>query len=198
MPLDESDSFDTGRDRGVLSEADRQFLLDRDGYEEEYSRQARNHRVNEIKERTRNAIRDFELLLDHLNPEEVADIFDGFDDDSPGTVAWPPSAKSMLALCIVSFYDRGIDHPDKLTDMLVEDSIKKALEARGRELDSYQHLSFNRQASIEELQRRFEEGHALTYEQFQRLQREGATVDLTNTVTVARTQPGEMSGGEDE
>lgn len=55
-----------GRPRGLLSEADREFLQ----APEEYSRQASHARQNAISERAYNAILDFTLLWEQWDPDE--------------------------------------------------------------------------------------------------------------------------------
>lgn len=54
------------RPRGILTEADREFLRN----SEEYSRQAAHARQNAILERTRNAILDFTLLWEQWDHDE--------------------------------------------------------------------------------------------------------------------------------
>ena len=70
----ESDRMD--RPRGILSQADREYLVsDKSGY----SHQAQHKRKKAIKERIANALLDFALIEDHLDEELREDIFAQFD-----------------------------------------------------------------------------------------------------------------------
>jgi len=80
-PLD-SDAVD--RPRGILTEADRKYLVATEQERENnYSRQAQNLRKREIRKRLRHALRDFQLIESELPSDIVDDIFDV-----------PPHAKS--------------------------------------------------------------------------------------------------------
>jgi len=64
------------RDRGILSEADRSYLrADEEEREENYTRQARSKREDEIFNRTHHALRDFQLLLEHLPADQREQLF---------------------------------------------------------------------------------------------------------------------------
>lgn len=79
----ETDAQDVDRPRGVLSTADRKYLQATEAEREEnYSRQARAKREEAIRERTQNAIRDFQVLSNTLSPEECAEMSVG----EPGTI----------------------------------------------------------------------------------------------------------------
>lgn len=67
-----SDPSNNDRDRGILTTADRDYLLDR----ESYSRQSANARKNAIVDRTTEAIRDCWLLANRLEDAEVGRIVD--------------------------------------------------------------------------------------------------------------------------
>lgn len=68
---------DGGRPRGILTTADRDYLLAAD----EYSRQASHNRRTEITKRTTNAILDFWLLADRLEDRTVEQIADNLSVD---------------------------------------------------------------------------------------------------------------------
>ena len=73
-PQQGDDNLD--RPRGILTEADRKYLLsDKSGY----SYQAQNKRENAIRERVINALLDFAILENNLNEEIREDIFRHFD-----------------------------------------------------------------------------------------------------------------------
>lgn len=66
---------DASRPRGVLSGADRRYLKDPESYAQEHSRQSVRERKKAIRERTRNALLDFQILFEELPPEERKKIF---------------------------------------------------------------------------------------------------------------------------
>lgn len=70
---------DEPRPRGILSTADRSYLEDPEEYAENHSRQAVDKRIEDIRERTRNAILDFKLLFesDAFGESERAKVFAG-------------------------------------------------------------------------------------------------------------------------
>lgn len=66
-----------GRDRGVLSPADRAFIeATEEERQENYSRLARSARRTEITKRTRNAILDFQQVHEAADIDEVVDELD--------------------------------------------------------------------------------------------------------------------------
>lgn len=68
----------TERDRGVLTPSDREFLLGKKDYNHA---QAESNKKRDIRERTRNAIIDFELLFWFLEEEQSKAVFDSLDED---------------------------------------------------------------------------------------------------------------------
>lgn len=172
--------------KGFLTDADKAFLRGEKEYSGDNVAQMRYQRRKAIRERTRNACRDFSLLLDELEPEEVAKIFP-FGDDTQDTDGVYSGMTDAMALFFVSFFDReGVSDVSarEMVDMVVQQAAKQALEARGRELESYQSVRFNEDDTIGELRERFFTGETLTFQEFQRLQAEGGTVDLRNQVEV--------------
>lgn len=185
----------SNRPRGVLSPADREFLRDREAYTTERTREAGYNRKKKIIERTRAALNDFELLLDGLTDEELVEIFStdtAGESASESAQLWPSGTPAMLGLVVASLYARDLDLVATHADIFVEDGIRAGLNSRGRSLDSYQRLSFNREASIEELHERLLNGEELRFSQFQRLQAEGATVDLRPMVSVKHALGGSV------
>lgn len=68
---------DVDRPRGILSTADRKWLLDGEAeYEKNHSRQASAARKAAVEERLRHALRDFQLLNEHLPTDSREAIFD--------------------------------------------------------------------------------------------------------------------------
>ena len=77
MESNSLDADDVDRPRGILSEADRKYLLaDSDEREANYSRQARSLRERSIHERLRHALRDFQILQAELSDDQRDQIFD--------------------------------------------------------------------------------------------------------------------------
>ena len=77
MESETLDSDTPDRPRGILSEADRKYLIATEQEREDnYSRQAQNLREREITSRLRNALRDFRILSEELPPELRDRIFD--------------------------------------------------------------------------------------------------------------------------
>lgn len=62
-----------GRDRGMLTDADRDFL--RAGGDLDMSRQAKSERRKELRDRVYNAILDFSLLAEYLDGDTIDEIF---------------------------------------------------------------------------------------------------------------------------
>lgn len=62
---------ETDRPRGILAPIDREYLL---GEKEYDSRQAKYERKRTIQERVENGLKDFTILFDHLEYEEIRDL----------------------------------------------------------------------------------------------------------------------------
>lgn len=72
------------RERGILSSADRDYVLDPERWSENKTRPAVNQRKKAITNRVRNAILDFEYLSDEKFPQEILDsAFQRPDDFDP-------------------------------------------------------------------------------------------------------------------
>lgn len=73
------------RPRGILSKADRKYLVRPPrARDEEYSRQGRNTRRSAIADRLENSLLDMYLLYDRLSDDDLREIF---DDDPPNLSA---------------------------------------------------------------------------------------------------------------
>lgn len=79
--LDTMDIENPDRDRGIFSESDRLYLVDRENYA---TRQTRYNRKQEIPRRIRNAFLDLAILADPEFPEDLLD--EAFRDPSGETV----------------------------------------------------------------------------------------------------------------
>lgn len=97
------------RSRGILSKADREFLF---GIKEYKHRQSVLNREQEIRTRTKNAIRDFGLLVDLLDEKERKRIFEALDDAEHGSV-------DEFAAVVIEFLYQGIGRDsDRLEDII--------------------------------------------------------------------------------
>jgi hypothetical protein len=82
---------DETQTRGILSKSDRKYLRDPDAFADEHSRAAVAGRQEAVRDRTRQALQDFEVLTKHLSEdarreiipvsrqdERWGDVYDGF------------------------------------------------------------------------------------------------------------------------
>lgn len=74
MPV--SDHTKTDRPRGILSKADREYLLaSEDEREENYSRQARSKRERAIRERILHGVWDFTVIFEEMSDRQLEEFF---------------------------------------------------------------------------------------------------------------------------
>lgn len=111
------------RPRGILSPADRAFLRGDVTHESEQSRYDARYR---IRERVRNAVLDFSILFEQLEPRDREQIF-APDDDSAPFVDGVVDALAFLYL--------GADDGDRNCSALVAESIRRA--ERRRRADGF-------------------------------------------------------------
>lgn len=110
----DSSGFDTiDRERGVLTRADRAFLLGRKEFE---NRQTYTDTRRRIRERITNALLDFGLLALHLDPGQRQKVFEAFDEAS---LEWSLRRVSQ-------FLYAGLDHDAEEFANLLEDGIFQA------------------------------------------------------------------------
>lgn len=70
--------------KGFLTETDREFLRGEKEYSGENAKQMRYQRRRSIRERSRGALFDMQLLFNELSDREIEKIFHPPDDQSPG------------------------------------------------------------------------------------------------------------------
>lgn len=102
-------TFDSERDRGILTPSDREFLL---GRKTDYTEHSKKQKRNRIRRRVRNAILDFTILFDHLDERDRKTVFDPEDAERDaytrgitdalaffhlGTMGYSTPFKDMLA-----------------------------------------------------------------------------------------------------
>lgn len=75
---DNDPTDDRDRGRGILTKADREYLQ---SDPETYSRQAQHAREAAIRERLKNAIKDWPIILDHHDKFDVSSVVEGDGDE---------------------------------------------------------------------------------------------------------------------
>ncbi len=94
--------IDRDRDRGVLSPADREFLL---GERELSHEQSRRNAEARIRNRIEDAILDFDLLLHTLSKKDRRQVFDDVHTDD----AFLDGLRAMLAFTYIGTAEQGLD-----------------------------------------------------------------------------------------
>jgi hypothetical protein len=113
--------FDPDRPRGVLSPADREFLL---GLSEMSHDQSRRNAEARIRERVTNGILDFYLLVRHLKRKDRRQIFDKNLDDT----AFRYGLVGMVTFCYMGCKEQGMEFEPGL-----EPAIRRAEEVYAAE-----------------------------------------------------------------
>ena len=185
------DSFN--RQRG-LTNADREFLVSDRSEMDENLRRQKWHR---IRERVRSVVQDFPLLLEHLPPDRLGQIFYPEDRDLQAELS-----DGMIAAMALFFLQRAqwaqhADPPEGFPDLegfsdpvfewnhLVREAVAEALWVHNLTLQEYKGFSIETNTeAMEELRQRFLAGDRLSLEEFETLQREGMNTDLRNMAYV--------------
>lgn len=89
------------RGRGGLTKADREYLRGKKEYEHP---ETELHRKSNIRDRVRNSLRDFQLLLEELDQEERQKIFSDQD-------FWDDCGDAIAFICLGLEHDRIEDTP---------------------------------------------------------------------------------------
>ena len=103
------------RPRGILSSADRAFLLgtaDLEGKQSEYDTRYR------IRRRIRNAILDFTILFEHLSERDRTQVFDSPDDEREDF--------SNAIVDSLAFFYLGTEGYDPPRETLLAESVRRA------------------------------------------------------------------------
>ena len=112
------------RGRGILSKADREFLL---GEKEELTEQSKRDARYRIRKRLENALLDMRLLADLLEPEDRKLVFENTIEETPHNVVFG----GAFTLLIAGTYDivEPIEHvPDYLEDSIGEAIFRTILD----------------------------------------------------------------------
>ena len=124
---------DDGRERGILTSADREFLR---SDPDEYSRQARHAREDAIVDRVRNAILDFTVLFEGLKPDDFNRVFGRYPNPKSGRYDDPAleaGLRDALAFILQSGGGAGLlrgmgNTPSHTTGIEAERLFKEAVE----------------------------------------------------------------------
>lgn len=127
------DATDESRSRGILSDADRRFL--RGDYEGKSSN-ARAQRKNAIRERTHEALLDFNPLLEHLPGRIRREIFNIDTDERGGEARVRTAVTSGFAFMYLGLSETAAGDSVELLEKTVSRAIKMAYERRGESTTS--------------------------------------------------------------
>ena len=150
---------DRDRDRGILTDADRNFLLT--AGEDMKNEQVRRNARRRIRNRIRNAIIDFDLIARFLSEEDRRQIFD-IDKDGEWYHPFQSGEKSMIEFLYTGLndVDPEIDFETILRsgvhDAVLEDTSSPAL------VDVEFDVQTDVQYDIDDAREKFEEGGSLT------------------------------------
>ncbi|SEQ04156.1 hypothetical protein SAMN04489841_1144 [Natrinema salaciae] len=141
-----SEEFDwIERDRGILTERDREILLGRAG--ENLDKNAQNVRRYNIRERIKNALYDFHIIAQNLPLADIQQLFEPAYDwsrerrrlDEEGRTSTPPDLDQLLWswLSVFEFFSYGMYAGGKQeTQVLMQGLVEGGIERGYRE---YQH-----------------------------------------------------------
>ena len=186
---DDPPSFD--RPRG-LTNGNRRFIATSGSEVEPEKRRMHWHR---IRERVRSVTKDFSLLFDQLPDKQLNMIFDpdSYEEDSEEWRAVRDGMFHAIGLFFYSGYTAENDLPPELVvRLLVRDGLEEALKRQGLELPpeefefQYETEHITEEERLNELATKWRDGESLTYQEFQFLQHEGTTYDLTEDAVITR------------
>jgi hypothetical protein len=98
---DESLTTAPDRDRGVLTQSDREFLL---GRKSDYTEQSRRQKRSRIRSRVRNAVLDFSILFEHLDERDREMVFDPDDQHREAYTRGITDILAFLHLGTMGYY----------------------------------------------------------------------------------------------
>ena len=114
---DESLATSPDRDRGVLTQSDREFLL---GRKSGYTEQSRRQKRSRIRRRVRNALLDFTILFEHLDERDREMVFDPDDDHQEAYTRGITDVLGFLHLGTMGYYTpfkhmlaEGVNHAEQ-------------------------------------------------------------------------------------
>jgi hypothetical protein len=151
-----------------------------------------------IRERVRSVTKDFSLLLNHLPDKQLKMIFDPdcYEEESEEWRAVREGMYHAIGLFFYSGYASEIDDPPELiVQTLVRRGLVEALNRHGFELPfenfefQYETEHISKEERLNELATKWRDGESLTYQEFQFLQHEGTTSNLTRDAMITRGDP---------
>lgn len=134
-----SDEFDwVNRDRGILTKRDREILVNK--FDVGITKNAKNQRRYNIRNRVQNAIYDFEILAQHLPHGDIQQIFSpAYDwsverrklDEQGRTHSWPEFTEflqswlSLFELFAYGMYAGGKTETGELLQLLIQQGLQR-------------------------------------------------------------------------
>lgn len=143
---------ENGRDRGILSSADRAYLR---GESELASVQSERNTRARIRNRIYHAVRDLELLVEHLPDDDRALVFEKRFDEIDGTEAFDAMVSAMAFL-----YQATAD-----TDLEFETVLKEGINLAEARNDRAAAVSLEvtyQSLTVEQLRHKLQRGETLS------------------------------------
>lgn len=142
----------SGRERGVLSQADRAYLR---GETEFASAQSERNARSRIRDRIHDAVLDFEVLIEHLPDHDREIVFEKRFGRMEGTEAFDALVSA------VAFLYQAIDDTEVAFETVLKEAINLAEAKDDRAATVDLDLTFQT-LSAEQLQHKLEQGESLS------------------------------------
>lgn len=120
--------FETDRQRGILSPADREYLL---GEAEMDHEQSRRNAEARIRQRVVDSVKDFNLLVHTLEPKDRRQIFEKSIDDP----AFIDGLRTMLSFVYLGLRESGVEFGHVLEPAIRRTEEVHAVNTLGRMVD---------------------------------------------------------------
>lgn len=177
MASDGETEREQDRERGILNDADRKWLLmDRDEYIMKHSRQYWGQRRDEVRKRVRNGILDFTLLFEHLEHDQREELFGGrltphrrFDDPDFEAGVRDTLAFMLDGTGIFTHLDEWETHNEMTGERLLEEAFARGAWRWGHDLQDFQLEVVAERIPVRELLQRLDAGESLTVDELARL-----------------------------
>lgn len=183
MELDSTLIPGDDRPRGVLTQADREFLRGKKEFASEQSSIDARYR---IRQRIRHAILDFSVILYHLGQRDRRQIFDAYSNNTPDRDSSNLSRDEVRGLVentmfasgvsdTIAFLYLGMGDANLSFEPILESAIEAAEEERGYVLENITvDITLSRaRPDTEQLRRKLENGEGLTEDELKALIRSG-------------------------
>lgn len=181
-------SFDDDRPRGLLSPADRQYLL---GTREMTHEQSKRNAEARIRERVRQGVLDFGLLVHALPEKDRKQVFASVDDD-----AFVDGLAAMLSFAYLGLREQGVPFERVLEPAVVKAEETFAATTLGTSVDADVTFEVTRDVGpgVADVAARVERGDPVTpKELFSLVVRGDGGLDDVDSVLVQVT-PGDDDG----